>query len=314
MQHWANRHQLVYKSAQNVEDMQAALQRVVSSVSVAKLNSNNLVHKEAFTSVIDTSEDWRQKLAELLMKQGEETRKRVNVEEAAKLFQKAIAARGTELCADVKVVRDRVIEMRRALLEVRGGGEVEGNNDMEQAAWSKMRLADDLKNQGEYEEAIKLYEEECDAEVAHRLSYFPLALASAAGCASKYELNTRQYLDELGKEKSSLYLQKWQGRKKKLNREYMSECSDVVQMTWARLERSEDAAAVRELLRELAVLDPNNIPLSLFDGFQLLPPTLKEHCLVHVQQGPTELVSIHALTQEVICEHLMGDDRPGSRP
>ena len=42
-------------------------------------------------------------------------------------------------------------------------------------------------------------DEDCVAEIAHRLGYFPLALASGAGCASKNELNTRQYLDELSK-------------------------------------------------------------------------------------------------------------------
>ena len=52
--------------------------------------------------------------------------------------------------------------------------------------------------------SVWIEDEDGVAKVADRLGYFPLALASAAGCASKYELNTRQYLDELGKKKSSL--------------------------------------------------------------------------------------------------------------
>ena len=140
---------------------------VVESVSVAELNSNNECYKKAFTGVIDTSDDCRQKLAELLMKQGEEAREHGNAQEAAKLFEKAIKARGPELCADVKAGRDRVIEMRRALHQVLGGGEGEGNADMEEAArikaaWSKFNLVLDLQKQGEYEEAIKLYEEARD--------------------------------------------------------------------------------------------------------------------------------------------------------
>jgi tetratricopeptide (TPR) repeat protein len=170
VRHWAHRHKVVDTSAKNIEDMRGALQGVVSSVRVAELNANNLCYKEAFTTIIDTSEDWRQKLAELLMKQGDAARERGNVEEAAKLFEKAIAARGPELCADVKAGRDRVIEMRRALLAVRGGGERMGHDDMKEAAWIKMKLAIDLSNRGEYEEAITLYEEARDMSVqVHRI-------------------------------------------------------------------------------------------------------------------------------------------------
>ena len=176
MRHWANRHKLADKFAQNIEDMHVALHGVVEAVSVAEVNANNLVYKDAFVQVIDTSEHWRQKLAELLMKQGEEARARGNAKEAAKLFEEAIAARGTELCADVKAGRDRVIEMRRALLQVRGGGEGEGDDDMEEAASSKMELADDLKGQGKYEEALKLYEEARDMFIKVHHSNHTLAI------------------------------------------------------------------------------------------------------------------------------------------
>ena len=182
MRHWANRHKLADKFAQNIEDMHVALQGVVEAVSVAEVNANNLVYKDAFVHVIDTSEHWRQKLAELLMKQGEEARARGNAKEAAKLFEEAIAARGTELCADVKAGRDRVIEMRRVLLQVRGGGEGEGEGegegggDMEEAASSKMELAHDLEGQGKYEEALKLYEEARDMFIKVHHSNHTLAI------------------------------------------------------------------------------------------------------------------------------------------
>ena len=109
--------------------------------------------------------------------------------------------------------------------------------------------------------------------MARRLSYFPLALASAAGCAKKFALGPRQYLDELGKH-TSLYLQKWQSRKRAPG-EYMFEYADVVRLTWERLASGEDAESVRELLRKMAFLDPDNIPVAVFKDCQLLLPVLQ---------------------------------------
>ena len=143
--------------------------------------------------------------------------------------------------------------------------------------------------------------------MARRLSYFPLALASAAGCAKKFALGPRQYLDELGKHTSE-FLQKWQSRTRAPG-EYMFEYADVVRLTWERLASGEDAEAVRELLRKMAFLDPDNIPVAVFKDCQLLLPVLEEHSLVHVHRGPLILVSIHALTQQVIREHLMDGAR-----
>jgi hypothetical protein len=57
-----------------------------------------------------------------------------------------------------------------------------------------------------------------------------LALASAASCAKKFALGPQQYLEELGKH-TSLYLQKWQSRKRAAG-EYMFEYADVVLLTW----------------------------------------------------------------------------------
>ena len=79
------------------------------------------------------------------------------------------------------------------------------------------------------------------AAVGRRLSYFPLALASAAGCAKKFALQPRQYLEELDKQ-TSQYLDRWQ-RRKRATGEYLFEYADVVRMTWERLGRGEDAGA-----------------------------------------------------------------------
>ena len=59
----------------------------------------------------------------------------------------------------------------------------------------------------------------------------------------------------------------------------------------------------------MAFLDPDSISVAVFEDFQLLLPALEEHGLVQVQRGPPVLVSIHALTQQVIRERLMGDAR-----
>ena len=80
------------------------------------------------------------------------------------------------------------------------------------------------------------------AEVARRLSYFPLALASEAGFASKYELKPHESLEELNQKKMSVLFPKWEGRKK-AKCEYKFDYSDVVRVTWERLENGEDAAA-----------------------------------------------------------------------
>jgi hypothetical protein len=49
--------------------------------------------------------------------------------------------------------------------------------------------------------------------VARRLGYFPLKVASTAGCASTYGLDTRAYLQELEKSCSE-YVQTWESRSK----------------------------------------------------------------------------------------------------
>ena len=52
------------------------------------------------------------------------------------------------------------------------------------------------------------------AAVARRLSYFPLALVSAAACAKSYRLSAHEYLEELAK-RSSEFLQGWDSRAKR---------------------------------------------------------------------------------------------------
>jgi hypothetical protein len=111
------------------------------------------------------------------------------------------------------------------------------------------------------------------AAVARRLHLFPLALASAAGCARKFKMGPRQYLEELDKKVTSAYMQKWRGRKRAAG-EYPEEYLDVVRMTWEKLAVGEDGDEVQALLRKLAFVDPCNIPVGAFADFQLLLPVL----------------------------------------
>jgi len=64
------------------------------------------------------------------------------------------------------------------------------------------------------------------------------------------------------------------------------------------------------MLRQLAFVDPSNIPIEMFEDLRQHLPILKSHCLVFVPKssGP-QVVSIHSLTQEVIRERLMGNAR-----
>ena len=146
-------------------------------------------------------------------------------------------------------------------------------------------------------------------EVARRLGYFPLKLASAAGCASEYGLDTQSYMQEFEKS-CSKYVKKWESRNKGEG-EYMYSYTDVVRMTWERLALGgEDADRAKELLRKLAMMDPCSIPVDLFEDFRLLLSIPKRHCLVTLEMGPPALVSMHALLQQEIRDHFMGDDRP----
>jgi hypothetical protein len=61
-----------------------------------------------------------------------------------------------------------------------------------------------------------------------------------------------------------------------------------------------------ELLRMLVFVDLCHIPIALFDNLRRHLPILTEHCLVTVSAAGAH-VSMHALTQQVLREHLMGN-------
>ena len=160
--------------------MRAALQAVVAEVEASKLNDNEQFGT-IFGRVIEVSEEKRQEVAESVWQDGEAARGRGEVDAAAALFEKAIDARGRGLCADDKQGRDRIVAMRRVLMEVRGGG-----REKEEQAWDKMALASDLKGQGTFEEALALYQEALELFTEVRFQYATnvtsMCLYRCAGC------------------------------------------------------------------------------------------------------------------------------------
>ena len=165
VRHWAKRQELLERLAPEIADMRAALQAVVAEVEASKLNDNKQFGT-VFGRVIEVSEEKRQELAESVWQDGEAARGRGEADAAAALFAKAIDARGRGLCADDKQGRDRIVAMRRVLMEVRGGG-----GEKEGQAWDKVKLASDLDDQGAFEEALALYQEALELFTEVRFQY-----------------------------------------------------------------------------------------------------------------------------------------------
>ena len=134
VRHWAKRQELLERLAPEIADMRAALQAVVDEVEASKLNDNE--HFGAvFGRVIEVSEEKRQELAEAVWQDGEAARGRGEADAAATLFEKAIDARGRGLCADDKQGRDRIVAMRRVLMEAKGGGRTSGSRPGPSMRW-----------------------------------------------------------------------------------------------------------------------------------------------------------------------------------
>ena len=165
VRHWAKRQELLERLAPEIADMRAALQAVVAEVEASKLNDNEHFGT-VFGRVIEVSEEKRQEVAEAVWQDGEAARGRGEADAAAALFEKAIDARGRGLCADDKQGRDRIVAMRRVLMEAKGGGK-----DKKAQARAKMALADDLRDQGAFEEALALYQEALELFTEVRFQY-----------------------------------------------------------------------------------------------------------------------------------------------
>jgi tetratricopeptide (TPR) repeat protein len=202
VRHWAKRQELLERLAQDIEDMRTVLQAVVAETVASELNDNEHFGV-VFGRVIEVSEDKRRELAEAVWQDGEAARGRGETDEAAALFEKAIDARGRGLCADDKEGRDRIVAMRRVVIEATGVG-----GDKEKQAQAKFALASDLEDQGDYEEALALYQEALELFTEVRFQYalsmcasvcialhgglifHDVCISRAAGCAFCYLLLT----------------------------------------------------------------------------------------------------------------------------
>ncbi len=95
-------------------------------------------------------------------------------------------------------------------------------------------------------------------DVARRLTYFPFALASVAGCAKTFRLEPHEYLAELDHSGSEL-LEDWNYRARTAG-EYPHEFFQVMYVTWQRLFAGQHAGRVMELLRMLVFVDLCQLP------------------------------------------------------
>jgi len=118
----------------------------------------------------------------------------------------------------------------------------------------------------------------------------------------------KKYLEEQSKTSSKL-LKMWQ--KSRCNAEtgqYPFSFVEVMQQTFEKLATSDTGAL--ELLRKFSFLHPDGIYRDLFDDDEWAHLcTLKEHSLVVDRGVAFEEVSMHAMTQTVVREHLMGGSR-----
>ena len=153
------------------------------------------------------------------------------------------------------------------------------------------------------QERVKIKDKKGAAEVARRLEYLPLSLVSVVGCVNTFNWTLTRYIEELEKSSSGV-LQGWDSRKK-LPGEYPFKYKDVMRMAWERLSREGEA---QDVLRKLAWLDPSDIPMDVFESLLTTVPILQDHCLISVGMGPEEVISIHAVTQLVVREHLTDTD------
>ena len=123
---------------------------------LAVLNTNE-GYGQVFERIMRIWEEaLRQEVVEALWQDGEQQADKADrlcgsAEAAVRRFEQAIDA-ARELCADSKEVRDRVVEMGRVKMLLTGGGK-----DQKEDADAKFALANDLRDQGAFDEAIELY-------------------------------------------------------------------------------------------------------------------------------------------------------------
>jgi len=172
VRYWAHQNKLLECLGAQMTRMRSALQTEVDDAEAHIVNNNSGL-ATVFERIINTSEEHRIIIAEMVWTEGKVAKARGEVSAAVKLFEIAIEARGIGLCADSKAGRDRVVEMRQQVLLDRWGKGVGGGADgvlvmreegsgwggTEQDAVDKFNLARNLLDSGDYDEAVALYQE-----------------------------------------------------------------------------------------------------------------------------------------------------------
>jgi len=157
--HWAKSSGLADRLHSLIEELAVSLHEEVAAAPAQTLKSN-AGFEEVFGKLFSATDAAGVRVAELLWKDGEEARAIVGQEEEVlRLMRKAIDARGDKvLCQDDEAGRKRVVEMRRMLVSMPGSQSLQDDQQYN-FALDKMQLGGSLKEAGDYEGALKEYEE-----------------------------------------------------------------------------------------------------------------------------------------------------------
>ena len=155
LRNWARQHEgLAQRLGPQIAGVLQRLLDEVHGAQLAVLNTNE-GYGQVFERIMRVWEEaLRQEVVEALWQDGEQQADKADADSAqaaVRRFEQAIDA-ARKLCADSKEVRDRVVQMGRVkmLLTTDGKDQVEDAN-------AKFALANDLRKQGAYDEAIQLY-------------------------------------------------------------------------------------------------------------------------------------------------------------
>jgi len=113
--------------------------------------NDNVTYRDTVLRLIDVSEEGRKAVAERVREEGVARRKRGDQVGALVHLRRAIAVT-EELCANDRARMDRMVGMRGEVAEMLGKSGVG-------AVWAKTALAENLRDQGEYEKALALLKE-----------------------------------------------------------------------------------------------------------------------------------------------------------
>jgi len=193
VRHWAREHELLERLQAPIQELQGKMQAEIDAVPPTTLNTNDRF-AEMFDTIFDAADEESIKLAELVWRDGVQKQMAGQQEEARELFKKAIEARDgsgrTGICQDRAAGRARVTEMKAHVVGMQGG-EGLGRSEQLKLAEDKVALADSLREGGEFEEAIAMYEAALAVFVALHGHEHPLVTATHSNIGIVYRRQGR---------------------------------------------------------------------------------------------------------------------------